>query len=127
MTPPILAVIDRGSQGTAEQYADLLYFCVGLRTSFGRMDLMLRGSAVVCALEAPDAGALVDDDATAGKLADAQRYLRTLVRTGVEVWADHPDLVVLGHPAPTLLDGVATADTDALAVRWPEYEKVWFL
>lgn len=122
MAARILAIIDRGSDGTPQQYADLLDFCVGLRTSFGSMDVILRGSTVSCVLSANEGG-----DGAVTALSYTARRVRTLVRTGCRVWADEADLACLGVPVETVMDGVAPTDTDALAVTWPEYEEVWFL
>lgn len=122
MAARILAIMDRGADGTAAQYADLLDFCVGLRTSFGSMDLILRGSTVTCALSASEG-----DNVEADTLSYSARRVRALVRTGSTVWADDADLAGLGCPVETVIDGVITADADALAVKWRDYEEVWFL
>lgn len=107
MAARILAVVERGPRSTAQQRADLIDFCLGLRTSFGSLDLVLSGSAAACALEGG---------------AEA-RKLRTLMRIGARVWVDGADLA--DQPRP--MDGVVVADTDALAVGWHAYEQVWFL
>lgn len=128
MAARILAVIERDYPATAQaQYGDLFYFCVGIRTQFGSMDLVLRGSAVTCALNAPDTRTPRRGNDTATNHPAPQQYLRTLIRTGVRVWADDADLTARGDPDGTLLNGVVAADTDALAVRWHEYQEVWFL
>lgn len=124
MTARVLAVIDRDCPGT-EDMRDPLYFCVGVRAQFGGVDLMLRGSAVPSALVAAK-------DPAQGKDADArpanpQRYVRSLVRAGVQVWVDEADLAECRGTDQNLIDGVLAADTDALATRWHEYEEVWFL
>lgn len=121
MAARILAAIERGQPGgspgqdgdLAKQLDDLLQFCLGVRTQFGSMDLVLRGAAVACASDT--------------QTSNAQRYLRTLVRTGVRVWVDATDLAELGCPESALMDGVTTADTDAMARSWHEYREVWFL
>lgn len=127
MAARILAVIDRGSHGTEEQHRDLLEFCVGVRLQFGSMDLVLRGSAVGCAVDVSQVSASRDGNGSAKKLPDPQRYLRSLIRTGVQVWADDTDLAELGQSDGPLLDGVVSADADTLALRWQEYEEVWYL
>ncbi|HEY2579854.1 MAG TPA: DsrE family protein [Streptosporangiaceae bacterium] len=121
MAARILAVIERGQQGGSdERYRDLLYFCVGVRTQFKSMDLVLVGAAVACAVstaaEPPPGGPPAP-----------QQYLRTLIRTGVRVWVDGPDLAASGHSAGSLLAGATAVDTDTLATGWHEYEEVWFL
>lgn len=126
MTARVLAVIDRDSFGSAPtRYNDLLYFCVGVRAQFGSVDVVLRGSAVSCALDAPAPGASPGGPPGAKEGIGPHRYLQTLLRTGAAVWADEADLSRL--PRAPVLDGIAVADTDALAARWHEYEEVWFL
>lgn len=115
MAPRVLAVIDRDCPGT-EDMRDPLYFCVGVRAQFGGTDLVLRGPAVLSALAV--AGA---------RLANPQRYVRSLVRAGVRVWADKADLAEHRRADQTVIDGVFTVDTDTLATQWHEYEEVWFL
>ncbi|HEX5116359.1 MAG TPA: hypothetical protein VFW65_14285 [Pseudonocardiaceae bacterium] len=115
MTARVLAVIDRDCPGT-EDMRDPLYFCVGVRAQFGGVDLVLRGAAVPSALVDPDA-----------RPANPQRYVRSLVRAGVQVWVDEADLAERRRADQALIDGVRTADTDVLATRWLEYEEVWFL
>lgn len=127
MAARILAVIDRDTHGAAPaQYNDLLYFCVGVRAQFGSVDVVLRGSAVTCALRDQDTpGSDGGGTAEGTDGLSPRRYLRTLIRTGVTVWADEADLA--GSPGTAVLDGVAVTDTDALAARWHEYGEVWFL
>jgi hypothetical protein len=123
----VLAVIERGRVDhtdtrigeVADEVEDLLHFCIGVRGQFGSMDLVLRGSGALMAL-APANGA-------AAEPSTVERYLRTLSRIGVRVWADGADLARLGPAAAPLLQGVTSADTDALARMWGEYEQVWFL
>src|SRR5882762_1214931 len=126
MAAKVLAVVERGRVGhtdpaigdVARQVEDLLHFCIGVRGQFGSMDLALRGSGALLALAPEDADA---------KPSTVVRYLRTLSRIGVAVWADGADLAELGPADAPLLEGVTIADTDALARRWGEYEQVWFL
>lgn len=119
----VLAVIDRGWRGNPAEFTDLLSFCVGLRAGFRPVDLILRGQAAGCALDAGPAG--VGGMSGAGNRADQQRFLGTLIRTGGKVWVDAADLATLGHPA--MRPGVLVTDTEALAATWHEYERVWFL
>ena len=122
MAARILAVIDRRyPRAAADQHSDLLDFCVGLRTRFGRIDLVLRGSAVACAVRPAQAAPHGNGSP------DQHRQLRALIRSGVRVWADRADLAAVGYPDRPLLADVVVTDTDALAARWHEYEKVWFL
>jgi hypothetical protein len=127
MAARILAVIERDTSGAAPaQYNDLLFFCVGLRVQFGSVDVVLRGSAAACALEAQAAPGSADGEATTGKDGlGPHRYLRTLISAGATVWAEEADLA--GPPGTAALDGVAVVDTDTLASRWHEYREVWFL
>jgi hypothetical protein len=124
MTGRLLAVIDRDCPGTEDMH-DPLYFCVGLRVQFGPIDLVLRGPAVPSALVAADAPA--PRRGGSARPPNPQRYVRSLVRAGVRVWVDDADLAELRHGGQILIDGVRTADTDAMAARWHEYEEVWFL
>lgn len=128
MAARILAVIDRACPGT-EDLRDPLYFCVGVRAQFGGIDLVLRGSAVPSALVAADEPAprRNSEGGNEAPLANPQRYVRSLVRAGVTVWADEADLAACRGADQALIDGVHTADTDAMATRWHEYEEVWFL
>lgn len=128
MTARILAVIERGYPASSDgRYRDLLYFCVGVRAQFKSMDLVLRGGAVTCAVSQPQTSPPGDPgNAPSGAPAPGQ-YLRTLIRTGVRVWADGADLAAYGHSAASLLDGVTAVDADAQATTWHDYEEVWFL
>jgi hypothetical protein len=132
MTARILAVIERGYPASSDgRYRDLLFFCVGVRTQFKSMDLLLCGGAVTCAVSrahpSPPAGAAPDGSSAPGSAPAPEQYLRTLIRTGVRIWADGIDLAACGHSAESLLDGVTAVDADALATTWREYEEVWFL
>lgn len=118
----LLAVIDRDGPAVAEECTDLLAFCVGLRVNFGGLDLVLRGGAVTCALQAA-AGIADPHQTTRGP----RRYLEGLLRSGVQVWADEADLNSAGHGGKPLVAGVTCTDTNTLAVTWPTYDKVWFL
>lgn len=128
MAARVLAVIDRDCPGT-EDMRDPLYFCVGVRAQFGAIDLVLRGSAVPSALVAADGTADRQDphDDNHARSANPQRYVRSLARAGVRIWVDGTDLAECRRADQALIDGVQTADTDALATRWHEYEEVWFL
>lgn len=130
MANGILAIIERGSGAGERQYQDLLYFCVGMRTQFGGLDLVLRGSAVTCALRAPDKATTPKARPAAGdrpSLPEPRRYLRALIRSGVRVWAERADLEALGHHDMPLVEGVSCTNTDALAGTWHTYQGVWFL
>ncbi|HLX49657.1 MAG TPA: hypothetical protein VKS82_15115 [Streptosporangiaceae bacterium] len=124
MPAHVLAVIDHDCPGTEDMH-DPLYFCVGLRLQFGGIDLVLRGPAVSSALVAADGPA--PPEGNGARLPNPQRYVRSLVRAGVRVWVDDADLAGLRRDGQVLIDGVRTADTDAMAARWNEYEEVWFL
>lgn len=124
MTARLLAVIDHDCPGTEDMH-DPLYFCVGLRAQFSRLDLVLRGQAVTSALVPADGSAPQKDDGA--QPSNPQRYVRSLLRAGVRVWVDDADLAELQRADQILIDGARTADTDAMAARWHEYQEVWFL
>lgn len=107
MPARVLAVVERGPRSTEQQHADLIDFCLGLRTSFGSLDLVLRGAVASCAVEGG---------------AEA-RKLRTLMRIGTRVWVDGAGL----EDRERVLEGVVVTDTDELATGWEAYEEVWFL
>lgn len=124
-----LAIVDRAYRGGVEtQYADTLYLARELNRQLAGLDLLLRGLAVGYAVStAPPpplrlAGHLVDS------LPDPRRSVRTLLDEGVGVWVEEPDLVGLGPTAgERLLPGVGRVEPGELALRWPDYERVWFL
>lgn len=120
MTARVLAVIDRRADGTREQIADLIEFCVGVRTGFGSLDLVLRGHSVVCATEGRRPPEQADP------LEGSRRRLSTLLRIGVRTWVDSTDLAEHAPGSP-LLQGAVEIDTDTLAGTWSTYENVWFL
>lgn len=123
MSARILAVIDHACPGTEDMH-DPLYFCIGLRAQFGGIDLVLRGPAVPSALVTADGCAPQKGN---GAQSHPQRYVRSLVRAGIRIWVDDGDLAELRHADQVLIEGVLTADTDAMAAKWHEYEEVWFL
>lgn len=123
----LLLVIERGYRGAVEvQFSDLLYVCLGLDSQFGGVDLVLRGSAVGYAVDAPPAPAVCVGDHRI-EVPDPRGPLRELLSSGRRVWVDGADLERAGFGPDRLIDEVRVTDTTRLTTEWPNYQGVWFL
>jgi len=125
----VLGILDRAYRGTVEaQFFDALYGVLDFRTQLGGVDLALRGAAVTLAVDEHayrpvlDLGPLHLDG-----LPDYRNSLRELVKEGVGVYADEPDLRALGFGPDDLVPGVSCVDTNRLAASWSDYDGVWFV
>jgi intracellular sulfur oxidation DsrE/DsrF family protein len=134
MVTRVLAIIENGHRGGLEtQFADVFYLVRELNRQIGRIDVLLRGPAVTCALDAvkPDAAEREDRRLRAGptlaRLPDVRASVRNLLGDGMAVAVDGADLSALGLPSDRLIDGVAVTDGEADATRWLDYDGVWFL
>lgn len=122
-------MIDRSYRGTLEaQFFDALYGVLTFRQQLGAIDLVLRGTSVTAAVAA---GGPPPELRLAGVPAfpvpDPRASVATLVAEGVTVYVDEPSLAALGLDAGRLLDGVRCLDTNELALKWADYQDVWFL
>jgi intracellular sulfur oxidation DsrE/DsrF family protein len=130
----VLAIIENGHRGGVEtQYADVFYLARELNRQVGRLDVLLRGPAVTCALDAVKPAAL-DADArlirvgsTQARLPDVGASIRRLLGDGMAVAVDGADLAALGLGADRLIDGVTVTAGVADAAGWLNYDGVWFL
>lgn len=123
-----LAILDRAYRGTAEaQFFDALYGALVLGGSLGGMDVVLRGTAVSAAVDRGDRPVLRLASVELDVLPDHRGVLAAMVGAGRSVWADEADLAALGLADAPLVPGVRRCDTTGLAVRWGDYDGVWFL
>jgi hypothetical protein len=125
----VLAILEDCHRGAAEtQFADVLYLLRELNRQLGGVDLVLRGSAVFCALDGSSfEPAIVVASRRLTALPVPHRSLRGLLNEGVEVLVDADDLEALGMTPERLLAGARAVGADAIARRWIDYDGVWFL
>jgi hypothetical protein len=125
----VLLIVERAYRGGVEaQFADVLYFIRELHRQSGGADLALRGLAASYAVDTGFVPALRIAGATIDTLTDPRQGVRKLIAEGAGVWVEEPDLAALGrHARDRLLPGVRCLAGHGLAVRWPEYERVWFM
>lgn len=108
-----LAVLDHPYRGVLERgYADPLYLVRVLAAQLGRVDLVLRGEAVLLA--------------AAGAAGGWDGGLPHVVAQGIPVLAEGSDLARLGVPPGSLAAGVLTTPPTP-PPRWSAYDHVWFL
>lgn len=125
----VLGVLDRAYRGAIEaQYFDALFGFLSLRRQLGSVDVVLRGYAVtlaVCEVEYTtdlDLGGV-----RLTTLPDYRGVIRDMVREGIGVFVDEPDLRGVGFAPRDLVADVVCTDTNALAKDWHDYDKVWFV
>ncbi|MFI8437997.1 hypothetical protein ACIGJO_30515 [Streptomyces sp. NPDC079020] len=125
----VLCVIDRAYRGAVEvQFFHPLYGLLDLHGQFERVDLALRGATVTMAVEesvyvpSVTIGSMVLDT-----LPDYRGSVRDLIAAGFEVFVDEEALDRLGVSKDRLVPGVTCIASADLAVRWPEYDQVWFV
>ncbi|AOR31291.1 hypothetical protein BFF78_09790 [Streptomyces fodineus] len=123
----VLAIVERGYRGALDkQFFDELYLATELHRQLGGLDILLRGTAVGYALDAPPPPALRIGARTLDTLTDPRAGLRSLLEAGVGVWVEEPALTALGSPRPPLA-GIRLARDGEVAARWAEYRMVFFL
>ncbi|MGV4987389.1 hypothetical protein ACVB8X_42000 [Streptomyces sp. NRAIS4] len=123
----VLAIVERGFRGALDkQFFDELYLATELHRQLGGLDILLRGTAVGYALDAPPPPALRIGARTVDTLTDPRAGLRVLLDAGVGVWVEEPALAALGSPRPPLA-GIRLARDGEVAARWGEYRMVFFL
>ncbi|MGW3204479.1 hypothetical protein [Streptomyces sp. NPDC001135] len=123
----VLAIVERGFRGALDkQFFDELYLATELHRQLGGLDILLRGTAVGYALDAPPPPALRIGARTLDTLTDPRAGLRSLLGAGVGVWVEEPALAALGSPRPPL-PGIRLARDGEVAARWQEYRMVFFL
>jgi hypothetical protein len=134
MATQVLAIIENGHRGGVEtQFADVFYLVRELNRQVGRIDVLLRGPAVICALNAvkPDGAARADREVRIGPavapLPDPPASIRALLGDGMSVVVDGGDLAALGLGVERLVAGVTVTDGEADAADWLDYDGVWFL
>jgi len=129
MTHRVLGILDRGYRGAVEsQFFDPLYGFLDMREQLGAVDIVLRGLAVTMAV-AEDAytPSLDLGPVRLTTLPDYRRVIADMVAEGMDVTADEPDLRALGFTAADLLPGVSCMDTNGIARKWTDYDRVWFV
>ncbi|MEV8597551.1 hypothetical protein [Streptomyces sp. NPDC052012] len=123
----VLAIVERGYRGALDkQFFDELYLATELHRQLGGLDVLLRGTAVTYALDAPPPPPLRIGDRVVDTVTDPRAGLRTLLDADVGVWVEEPALAALGSPRPPLA-GVRLAREDEVAARWKDYRMVFFL
>ncbi|SEQ85740.1 hypothetical protein [Streptomyces radiopugnans] len=127
--PSVLCVLDRAYRGAVEaQFFHALYGLLDLHGQFERMDVALRGAAVTMAVEedvyrpSVRLGTMVLDT-----LPDYRGSVRDLVAEGFGVFVDEAAVTALGFAPEQLVAGTTCLDSAELAVRWPQYDQVWFV
>ncbi|MFF4082306.1 hypothetical protein ACFYZN_23255 [Streptomyces sp. NPDC001777] len=124
----VLGIVERAYRGAVEkQFFDVLYMAVELHRQLGGMDILLRGPAVTCAVEAAETGPLRFGDRVLDTLTDPRHDLRVLLDAGVRIFAQEEDLTALGFAPGDLLDDVRPVPAAEMAGRWPEYRMVSYL
>ncbi len=126
--PPVLCVLDRAYRGAVEaQFFHALYGLLDLHDQFERVDVALRGAAVTMAVEEDEyrptvkLGTMVLDT-----LPDYRGSVRDLVAEGFTVYVDRDAVTALGFSPEQLVPGTVCLEPAELALRWPEYDQVWF-
>ena len=124
-----LIIIERAWRGAAEtQFADALYFLRELNRQLAGIDLLLRGRAVLAALDADGTPPLTLGRRELSTLPDPRASVRTMLGEGLAVLVEDNDLLALGRAANApLLPGVTRVAPGEMAPRWPDYLGVWFL
>ncbi|MGW6544051.1 hypothetical protein ACWGBH_14530 [Streptomyces massasporeus] len=123
----VLAVVERGYRGALDkQFFDELYLATELHRQLGGLDVLLRGTAVTYALDAPPPPPLRIGDRVVDTVTDPRAGLRTLLDADVGVWVEEPALAALGSPRRPL-PGVRLAQEGEVAARWKDYRMVFFL
>ncbi|MDG9719795.1 hypothetical protein [Streptomyces sp. DH24] len=127
--PPVLCVLDRAYRGAVEaQFFHALYGLLDLHDQFERVDVALRGAAVTMAVEenvyrpSVRLGTMELDT-----LPDYRGSVRDLIAEGFTVYVDRAALTELGFAPEQLVPGTVCLDRAELALRWPEYDQVWFV
>jgi hypothetical protein len=127
--PPVLCVLDRAYRGAVEaQFFHALYGLLDLHDQFERVDVALRGAAVTMAVEedvyrpSVRLGTMVLDT-----LPDYRGSVRDLIAEGFTVYVERGAVTALGFTPDQLLPGTVCLDQAELALRWPEYDQVWFV
>jgi hypothetical protein len=127
--PPVLCVLDRAYRGAVEaQFFHALYGLLDLHDQFERVDVALRGAAVTMAVEedlyrpSVRLGTMVLDT-----LPDYRGSVRELIAEDFTVYVDRAAVTALGFTPEQLVPGTVCLDSAELALRWPEYDQVWFV
>lgn len=124
----LLAIVDRGYRGTAEaQFFDALYGLQILGPGLGGVHVVLRDTAVCTAVAGRDPDASFRVGSLSQSAVPSSRSVQGLLRDGVRVTVDEPDLHRLGFTCADLFAGVDVMDTNELAPHWASYSGVWFL
>lgn len=127
--PPVLCVLDRAHRGAVEaQFFHALYGLLDLHDQFERVDVALRGPAVTLAVEEDDYRPSVRlGTMRIDTLPDYRGSVRDLVAEGFTVFVDREAVTALGFAPERLVAGTVLLDSAELALRWPEYDQVWFV
>jgi len=127
--PPVLCVLDRAYRGAVEaQFFHALYGLLDLHGQFQRVDVALRGAAVTLAVEEDVYRPAVRlGTMTLDTLPDYRGSVRDLVAEDFTVFVDREAATALGFDPERLVAGTVLLDSAELALRWPEYEQVWFV
>jgi len=122
-------IVERAYRGAVEsQFADVLNCLRELHRQSGGIEVALRGLAASYALRSTFTAAMRLAGTEVDTLSDPHAVLSQLLRDGVPVWVERPDLDALGQSAPgRLLPGVRCLPCNGLVARWAGYERVWFM
>lgn len=124
-----LAIVERAYRGTVEtQFSDALYCAFLFHRHLGGLDVLLRGPAVGYAARAARTPPLRLGGTTFSTGTEPRQGLSVLLESGVEVWAEEPDLLAYGLAGEdSLLPGVRSVPGGSMAARWSDYRAVFFL
>ncbi|MET8572136.1 hypothetical protein [Streptomyces sp. NPDC004783] len=127
--PPVLCVLDRAYRGAVEaQFFHALYGLLDLHGQFERVDVALRGSAVTLAVEEDVYRPSVRlGTMTLDTLPDYRGSVRDLIAEDCTVFVDRDAVTALGFGPERLVAGTVCLNQAELALRWPEYDQVWFV
>jgi len=122
-------IVERAYRGAIEShFADVLNCLRELDRQSGGIEVALRGLAASYALRSSFTAAIRLAGTTVDTLSDPHATLSQLLRDGVPVWVERPDLDALGQGAPgRLMPGVRCLPRNGLVARWSRYERVWFM
>ncbi|MEV6960361.1 hypothetical protein AB0M97_14410 [Streptomyces sp. NPDC051207] len=122
-----LAIVERAYRGAVEvAYFDALFLGIEIHRQLG-LDLLLRGEAVTYAVDAPPPGPLMVGRRPVDTLDAPRADLLRLRDLGVGIRVEHEDLAALGLGEDRLIDGVECVAAGEFAVRWPDYDRIFFL
>lgn len=122
-----LAIVERAYRGALEvAYFDALYLGIEIHRQLG-LDVLLRGEAASYAVPAEPLPPLRVGKRLVDTLNAPRDDLVRLRDAGAGIWVEAADLDALGLRRDRLIEGVRCAEVGESALRWPEYDRIFFL